>query len=83
MHIYPIQNSATLVMFLALLRFFVVVVSPMKKTIISRGIMVLSIFMITVYNIAVCVTHVNVESAVLSYARSTLCVLLLCIKNDS
>ena len=76
MHIYSIQNSATLVMFLALLRFFVVVVSPMKKIIISRGTMILSIFMITAYNTAICVTHVSVESAALSYARSRLCVLL-------
>ena len=76
MHIYSIQNSATLVMFLALLRFFVVVVSPMRKNILSRGTMLLSIFIITAYNIAICVTHVNVESAALSYARSRLCVLL-------
>ena len=76
MHVYSIQNSATLVLFLAVLRFFVVVVSPMQKIIISRGTMILSIFMITASNIAICVTHVNVESVALSHARSRLCVLL-------
>ena len=75
-HMYSIQNSATLVMFLALLRFFVVVVLPMQKITLSRGTMLLSIFIITASNIAVCVTHVNVGSAALSYARSRLCVLL-------
>ena len=76
MHVYSIQNSATLVLFLAVLRFFVVVVSPMQKIIISRGTMILSIFIITASNIAICVTHVNVESVALSHARSRLCVLL-------
>ena len=76
MHIYSIQNSPTLLMFLALPRYFVVVVSPMRKNILGRGTMILSIFMITVYNTAVCVTHIHVESAALSYARSRLCVLL-------
>ena len=75
-HIYSIQNSATLVLLLALLRFFVVVVSLMQKTIIRRKTMLLSIFMITAYNIAICVTHASVKSAVLSHARSGLCVLV-------
>ena len=75
-HMYSIHNSATLVLFLAVLRFFVVVVSPMQNTIISRKTMLLSIFIITASNMAICVTHVNVEYVALSYARSRLCVLL-------
>ena len=75
-HMYSMQNSATLVMFLALLRFFVVVVSPMQKTILSRKTMLLSIFIITAYNIAICVTHVRIEYSAFSYTRSRLCVLL-------
>ena len=76
MHMYSLQNSAALVMFLALLRFYVIVVTPMKKIILSRGTMLVSIFIITAYNIAICVIPFSLDYTALRFVSSRLCVLL-------
>ena len=76
LHMYWMQNATTLVMFLALLRFVVIVVSPMKKIIISRGKILTILFTISLYNIIMCIVPIQLGYEGPIYARSGLCLLL-------
>ena len=76
LHMYWMQNATTLVMFLALLRFVVIVVSPMKKIIISRRTILIILFMISLFNILLCIVPIQIGYEGPNYARSGLCLLL-------
>ena len=76
LHMYWMQNATTLVMFLALLRFVVIVVSPMKAIIISRGKILTILFTISLYNIIMCIIPIQLGYEGPNYARSGLCILL-------
>ena len=76
LRMYWMQNATTLVMFLALLRFVVIVVSPMKKIIISRGTILTILFMISLYNIIMCIIPIQLGYEGPNYTRSGHCLLL-------